>query len=221
MSPFLSFVLDLPMALCLFEHAVWDLMLSLLHGVCALGRLHIMQPSRVANAFSSLFALSSSTLPLLVGYFCQTGFFFLSEGCRLTHKHTEPLTRPPIGFCTLLWIWQSEWLLFIQRWTWNRPKDFGVSNWGQVSPKNNRRIVYNSEMAVTCQKRSCSLQSKPIFYMSGLFRLGCRLCGFPSILWFAVMGTLWFCEYSVHRLWGMTCRPQSHFEGNWSLVQRF
>lgn len=88
----------------------------------------------------------------------------------------------------------------------NRPKHFRVSNWGQESPKNILHIVYKSEMAVTCQKTplSCSVRSQFLFYTSGLFRLGWRLCGFPSIIWSVVMRTVWLCEYSVDKVWVMT-----------------
>lgn len=47
-------------------------------------------------------------------------------------------------------------------------------------------------------------KANSFFYTSGPFRLGWRLCGFPSILCSAVMGTLWLCEYSVDKVWGMT-----------------
>lgn len=48
-----------------------------------------------------------------------------------------------------------------------------------------------------CAKPTPILYERPILS-------GRRLCGFPSILWSAVMGTLWFCEYSVDKVWGMT-----------------
>lgn len=61
-------------------------------------------------------------------------------------------------------------------------------------------------MAVTCQKTplSCSVQSQVLFYMSGLFCLGWRLCGFPCILRSAALGTLRLCEYSVDKIWRVT-----------------
>ena len=81
--------------------------------------------------------------------------------------------------------------------------DQRTSEYQIEAPKNTLCIVYKS---ATGQKRplSCSMQSQLLFYMSSLFCLGWRLCGFPSILWSAVMGTLWLCEYSVDRAWGMT-----------------
>lgn len=69
------------------------------------------------------------------------------------------------------------------------------------SPLKISSILFTSQRcpALTCQKTplSCSVRSQLLFYTSGLFRLGWRLCGFPSIIWSVEMRTLRLCEYSV------------------------
>lgn len=139
------------------------------------------------------------------------------DGCGLAHTHS--LTVYSIAFCTLLLIWHYECSLFMQQWTENRPKNFRVSDWGQVSPKNILHVVYNLEMAVTCQKRplSCLLQSKLLFYMSVRFSRSGG-CQFPSILWFVVMRTLWFCKYSADKVWGMTFNHKVLKGAHWTWI---
>lgn len=168
--------------------------------------------------------MSGSSLPLLVQcwkFFYKTDFFLFFpshlDGCGLAHTHS--LTVYSIAFCTLLLIWHYECSLFMQQWTENRPKNFRVSDWGQVSPKNILHIVYNLEMAVTCQKRplSCLLQSKLLFYMSVRFSRSGG-CQFPSILWFVVMRTLWFCKYSADKVWGMTFNHKVLKGAHWTWI---
>lgn len=107
----------------------------------------------VVNAFSNFFVPRSIQLLFLQ-------FFFLLLPLSRRHEHTEPLAISSTGFCASLWRRRCECSLFIQHCSWNRPKNFRESNWGQASPKNNLCIVYKSGMAVTCQK-TFMLSAKP------------------------------------------------------------